>query len=421
MPSVTANGLDIGYEVHGAGPPLILLHGATSSGREDFAAQVPLFSKAFRVFLPDARGHATTRWDAANGWTFAELVDDVAAFADAIGLATFHLLGFSMGAMTALQFAVRWPERLRTLIVAGITHPARAADERRPTADGPGLDRPERADAGRDPVSPARPGPGCRRLAHAPPGDRPRHRGPAAARPARPPSDRASGDGLRRRSRRVRPRRPRLGPGSPAARRSAARGAGLRCTRSSPAGRPCSTRHVPSSTDRPRRSLGRRSAELATGRPTGRDRRRIAVTTLLALFRRPEGGDEARWPFERAYAETHLPLVADTPGLRSHPLRPGRRGAGRRDRPRPGDRRWTSTIGRRSTPGWRPMRCARPAATCATSPRGCRRCSCSNRPTSWSPAAGAEHSVDARIRPARCCRGRTGSADPPMTISKVDR
>jgi pimeloyl-ACP methyl ester carboxylesterase len=121
VPIVHANGIDIGYEVHGAGPPLVLLHGATSSGREDFAAQVPLFSKAFQVFLPDARGHATTRWDAANGWTYAQLVDDVAAFADALGLTTFHLLGFSMGAMTGLQFGVRWPERLRTLIVAGIT------------------------------------------------------------------------------------------------------------------------------------------------------------------------------------------------------------------------------------------------------------------------------------------------------------
>ena len=58
METVRANGLDVGYEVHGAGPPLIMLHGATSSGREDFAAQVPLFSKAFQVFLPDARGHA---------------------------------------------------------------------------------------------------------------------------------------------------------------------------------------------------------------------------------------------------------------------------------------------------------------------------------------------------------------------------
>lgn len=41
------------------------------------------------------------------------------------------------------------------------------------------------------------------------------------------------------------------------------------------------------------------------------------MTTLLALFRRPEGGDDALAAFERAYAETHLPLVAETPGLRS--------------------------------------------------------------------------------------------------------
>jgi pimeloyl-ACP methyl ester carboxylesterase len=121
VPTVRANGLDMGYEVDGAGPPLIMLHGATSAGREDFAAQVPNFTKAFRVHLPDARGHATTRWDVAEGWSYGLLVDDVAAFADALGLATFHLVGFSMGAMTALQFAVRWPERLRTLVVAGIT------------------------------------------------------------------------------------------------------------------------------------------------------------------------------------------------------------------------------------------------------------------------------------------------------------
>ena len=41
------------------------------------------------------------------------------------------------------------------------------------------------------------------------------------------------------------------------------------------------------------------------------------MTTLLALFRRPDGGDEALATFERAYAETHLPVIADTPGLRA--------------------------------------------------------------------------------------------------------
>ena len=121
VPTIRANGLDIGYEVHGAGPPLVLLHGATSSGREDFAAQIPLFARGFRVFVPDARGHATTRWDAADGFRYDWLVDDLTAFVDGLGLDTFHLLGFSMGAMTALQFGARAPERLRTLIVVGIT------------------------------------------------------------------------------------------------------------------------------------------------------------------------------------------------------------------------------------------------------------------------------------------------------------
>ena len=121
MPTVAANGLDVGYDVLGAGPPLILLHGATSLGREDYAAQLPNMTKAFLVHLPDARGHGRTRWDATNGFEYRWLVDDVAAFADALGLDSFHLVGFSMGAMTALQFGVRFPERLRTLVVVGIT------------------------------------------------------------------------------------------------------------------------------------------------------------------------------------------------------------------------------------------------------------------------------------------------------------
>ncbi len=121
MPSVKANGLDIGYDVVGAGPPMVVLHGATSVGREDFAAQLPLFSKAFLVHLPDARGHGRTRWDAAAGFRYDWLVDDLEAYVDALGLLTFHLVGFSMGAMTALQFAGRHPRRVRTLVVIGIT------------------------------------------------------------------------------------------------------------------------------------------------------------------------------------------------------------------------------------------------------------------------------------------------------------
>ncbi len=120
MPTIHANGLDVGYDVAGAGPPLILLHGATTSGGATFEAQIPSLATAFRLYLPDARGHGRTRWDAANGFRAEWLVDDLAAFVDALDLTTFHLMGYSMGALTALRFATRAPERLRTLVVVGI-------------------------------------------------------------------------------------------------------------------------------------------------------------------------------------------------------------------------------------------------------------------------------------------------------------
>jgi pimeloyl-ACP methyl ester carboxylesterase len=120
VPTIAANGLDIGYDTVGAGPPLVMLHGATTSGRATFAAQIEPLSTAFLVFLPDARGHGRTRWDAADGFRAEWLVDDLAGFVDALGLATFHLCGYSMGAMTALEFASRAADRLRTLVVAGI-------------------------------------------------------------------------------------------------------------------------------------------------------------------------------------------------------------------------------------------------------------------------------------------------------------
>jgi pimeloyl-ACP methyl ester carboxylesterase len=120
MPHIAANGLDIHYTTEGAGPPLVLLHGATSSSREDWAAQRPLFRQAFKLYLVDARGHAGTRWDTSDGWSREALVEDLLAFVDEVGLDTFHVAGFSMGALTALTFATRYPERLRTAIVAGI-------------------------------------------------------------------------------------------------------------------------------------------------------------------------------------------------------------------------------------------------------------------------------------------------------------
>jgi len=139
------NGLRVGYDVVGTGSPLVLLHGASSTGREDFGAQLPRLRHAFTCYLPDARGHARTVHDAARGLALDDLVADLVAFVDGLGLGTFDLIGFSLGAATALAYAMGQPKRLRSLVLVG------AATEREPQtsvirhlAD---VDRIERQDA----------------------------------------------------------------------------------------------------------------------------------------------------------------------------------------------------------------------------------------------------------------------------------
>jgi pimeloyl-ACP methyl ester carboxylesterase len=120
VPHVRANGIDVHYTLDGTGPPLVLLHGASSSATEDWGHQRGLFRQSFTCYLVDARGHAGTFWDGSGDWSRDVLVDDLSAFADALDLDVFHVAGFSMGAMTALTFATRSPERLASALIAGI-------------------------------------------------------------------------------------------------------------------------------------------------------------------------------------------------------------------------------------------------------------------------------------------------------------
>jgi pimeloyl-ACP methyl ester carboxylesterase len=121
MPTVRANGIDVHFEVEGSGPPLVLLHGASSASADDWAAQVALLGPEFAVHLVDLRGHAGTRWTEPGVVGFETLVDDLRGFADALGLRAFHLAGFSLGGMTALTFAARYPERVASLVLVGVT------------------------------------------------------------------------------------------------------------------------------------------------------------------------------------------------------------------------------------------------------------------------------------------------------------
>lgn len=98
-------------------PPLVLLHGYTSHARswDTFARAM---AEQFRVYALDQRGHGETGW--TDDYTSDRMVEDVAAFADALKLATFDLVGLSMGGRNAYGYTARHGARVRRLVIVDI-------------------------------------------------------------------------------------------------------------------------------------------------------------------------------------------------------------------------------------------------------------------------------------------------------------
>ena len=105
------------YHDEGRGDPLVLLHGFTGS-KLDFHDQVPWFADEFRVLAPDQRGHGeSSNLGRVEAYSLDLLVEDLAGFFNTIDIQRVHLLGHSMGGMVAMRFALRYPERLASLML----------------------------------------------------------------------------------------------------------------------------------------------------------------------------------------------------------------------------------------------------------------------------------------------------------------
>ena len=125
--TVQANGQQLYYEVHGDGPPLVLVMGIGYDSSLWTLAQVPALSTQFQVVLVDNRDAGRSS-KASHPYRIADMADDLAGLLDALGIARSHLLGLSMGGMIALEFALRHPDRLDRLVLTGTgAAPARAA------------------------------------------------------------------------------------------------------------------------------------------------------------------------------------------------------------------------------------------------------------------------------------------------------
>jgi 3-oxoadipate enol-lactonase len=116
MPTVDANGQSLYYEQHGEGEPLVCLMGLAADVLA-WTLQVPAFSARHRTILIDNRDAG--RSSRADGpYEIADMARDTLALAGALGLDSFHLLGYSMGGAIAQEIACQTPERIRTLTLS---------------------------------------------------------------------------------------------------------------------------------------------------------------------------------------------------------------------------------------------------------------------------------------------------------------
>ena len=109
------NGLEMYYEIHGSGEPLILLHGGLGS-TDMFDTILPTLSENRQVIAVDLQGHGRTA-DIDRPIRLEYLGDDIAAFIRHLGLGKVDIVGYSMGGGTGLRTAIQHPEVVKRLVV----------------------------------------------------------------------------------------------------------------------------------------------------------------------------------------------------------------------------------------------------------------------------------------------------------------
>src|SRR5256885_16960398 len=109
------NGLDLYYETHGTGRPMILLHGGLGSS-DMYAPVLPQLTQRHQVVTVDLQGHGRTA-DVDRPLDVRLMADDIAALISHLALTRPDVMGFSLGGGVALQTAEKHPELVGRLIV----------------------------------------------------------------------------------------------------------------------------------------------------------------------------------------------------------------------------------------------------------------------------------------------------------------
>lgn len=123
MPTVRSHGVKIRYQLLGDGPPLVLVHGWTASGRTNW--ELPgwfdTLKPHYRLIVPDLRGHGRSEKPHRKaGYSLPLLAADVLAVMDHAGVERARLMGYSMGGMVTLELLTHHGERVSAAVVGGM-------------------------------------------------------------------------------------------------------------------------------------------------------------------------------------------------------------------------------------------------------------------------------------------------------------
>src|SRR6476659_3252447 len=109
------NGINLYYETHGSGRPLILLHGGLGSG-EMFGPILPRLAESHQVIAADLQGHGRTA-DVDRPITLQAMADDIGALIGHLGVGRPDVMGYSLGGGVAFHVALRHPGLVRKLVL----------------------------------------------------------------------------------------------------------------------------------------------------------------------------------------------------------------------------------------------------------------------------------------------------------------
>jgi pimeloyl-ACP methyl ester carboxylesterase len=123
VPVARVNGVELYYESTGEGVPLVFAHGGGGNLLQ-WTYQVPHFSERYRVVTFDNRGHGRSESPAA-GYSIEIFSEDILGLLDSLSLERVVLIGLTMGAMTALRFALDHPDRLSGMVLVGVSEGGR--------------------------------------------------------------------------------------------------------------------------------------------------------------------------------------------------------------------------------------------------------------------------------------------------------